>query len=107
MAAALVLFVTAFPAAAACCAPMPSSDAAMHAAMPCCGETCQVTKPATSRAPEIALTSNPSPAAPVAFVMTDAAPAASAPPTRVAAHERVSTELAAPPPFLLHRQFRI
>jgi hypothetical protein len=40
-------------------------------------------------------------------VLTDAAPGISAPATRVAAHERVFTELAAPPPFLLHRQFRI
>lgn len=104
----LLLFVTPLPAAAACCVGKAMSKAAaMHAAMPCCSDTCRMTKTATSRDHEIALTSNPAPGARVAVVMVVIPADTPAATSRAAAHERVSTDLSPPPPFLLHRQFRI
>jgi len=109
IAAVLVLFVTALPAAAVCCLGKPSSKtASMHASMPCCAEQCTMSNPTSSRDHEVTLTqAPPAPSAATA----EGAVVTPTPTTAVAsagpANEHAAKEFSAPPPFLANSQFRI
>jgi hypothetical protein len=108
-AVALVLFITALPAAAACCLGKPNRKAvSMHALMPCCAGTCNLTTPNTNRDRDISLTSTHSPEQPLQVMA--GADALGSKPIKTAlddSSERTVDRVAAPPPFLLHGQFRI
>jgi len=109
IAAVLVLFVTALPAAAVCCLGKPSGKmASMHASMPCCAEQCTMSNPNSSRDRDVTLTQAPpapSAAATVGAAVTQAPAAtlASASPAK----EHTAEELSPPPSFLVNNQFRI
>lgn len=86
LAVALILAAVAAPAAPLCCS-----------AMPCCS----ISAPQTTTAQQATIT------APAVVAVMAGAIELPAVATRVQQHERVTNDLAAPPPFLLHRQFRI
>jgi len=104
----LVLLTTALPAATVCCAGKPDSTmAAMYASMPCCATNCTMSGPNASRDHDVALTaSSPQPAAPAVGTLTVLASSA-AEAIATVAKDGAAIERTAPPPFLLHRQFRI
>ena len=104
----LVLVVTAVPAAAVCCLDKANhSMATMHASMPCCADTCTMSRPNTGRDHDATLTAAPAPptATTVGALITPT------PATRVTMPipviEHVADAYAAPPPFLINSQFRI
>jgi hypothetical protein len=104
----LVLFVTALPAAGACCLGKPDTMAAMHASMPCCAANCPMSSPSTGRDHDVALISPASPQTATPTVTALTTPVSPAPVSiAAAANDGASIESTAPPPFLLHRQFRI
>jgi hypothetical protein len=109
---ALVLFIGALPAAAACCmgAAPSSAEASMHAAMPCCaaGTSCNLTTSKTNRDHEIALNETSSLTAPLQLVaVVTTAAVEPVRPGFARSSELTANEFSAPPPFLLHSQFRI
>jgi len=106
---ALVLFITALPAATVCCDGKPDNTmAAMNASMPCCVTNCTMSRPGTSRDRDVMLTTAPSPQTAAPTVTALMAPASPATETiAAAANDEASIECSAPPPFLLHQQFRI
>jgi len=109
IAAVLVLFVTALPAAAVCCLGKPSGKiASMHASMPCCAEQCTMSSPNSSRDRDVTLTPAPpapSAAATVGAVVTPTPATAVA--SAIPANEHTADELSPPPLFLVNSQFRI
>jgi hypothetical protein len=108
IAAVLVLFVTAMPAAAVCCLGKTGGKmAAMHASMPCCAGNCTMSSPSAGRDHDVTLTPAPSAqaASTVAAIITPASPARGT--SAVPATERAANEFSSPPPFLINAQFRI
>lgn len=108
IAAALVLIVTAMPAAAVCCLDKSGTPmASMHASMPCCADQCTMSSPNTGRDHDATLTAAPAPST----ATTVGALITSTPATRetmpIPVIEHVADAYAAPPPFLINSQFRI
>ena len=109
IAVALVLFVTALPAATACCQGNRGINLQlMQASMSCCAESCPKISPSYSRDNHVTVAPSPSPEIEAAPVVATAA-LAIAPPlaTAATATERTPDQFSAPPPFLLNAQFRI
>jgi hypothetical protein len=108
IAAVLVLFVTALPAAAVCCLGKPGSKmASMHASMPCCAQQCTMSSPSSSRDHDVTLTpAPPAPSAATAVVVVASAPAAAVA-SAIPANKHGAEEFSPPPPFLANSQFRI
>jgi hypothetical protein len=109
IAAVLVLFATAMPAAAVCCFGKPAvRTMSMHASMPCCAGRCTLSNPSGSRDHDATL--SPAPPTPSAAVAV-ASLVASAPATigagAVPANDHMTDGFSAPPPFLVNSQFRI
>ncbi len=110
LAIALILFVAALPAAAACGVGTNACTASsMHASMPCCAQGCsKLNAPDTNRRPDIALTATPSPLQPLQVVADAAVVVAEPIGTGFDRPDGLTAgEFSDPPPFLLHRQFRI
>lgn len=109
LAAVLVLFVTAMPATAVCCLVKSGNQvASMHAAMPCCAETCTMSNPNGSRDSNVAVAALDSPQVGAGPGVAVVFPATAATITTVStATERTRNDFSAPPPFLAHAQFRI
>ena len=109
IAAVLMLFVTAMPAAAVCCLGKKApAMVSMHASMPCCAGQCTMSKPNSSRDSDVAIAASPSPQVTAGASVALALPATAATITIVStATEHTRIEFSAPPPFLAHAQFRI
>lgn len=108
IAAALVLFVTAMPAAAVCCVDKTGMPmASMHASMPCCAEQCTMSSPNTGRDHDVTLTVAPAPPTVTTVVALITSTPATRATTSAPAIEPVANAYAAPPPFLINSQFRI
>jgi len=107
-AVAVLVFVAAFPAVGACCITKAAGGAAaMHASMPCCTDGCKLSGPSKNAGDrDVTVTQAPSPGktVPAATAMTTF-------PSSLVVSEVAtdcsSTAFSPPPPFLLHRQFRI
>jgi hypothetical protein len=103
---ALVLFVTAVPAAGACCLGKPLVTTAMHASMPCCAGSCRLAAAIPTRDNDINVISAPSVARPSPLIVAIAA----VPPLQtesLADATETPVAIAAAPAFLAHHQFRI
>lgn len=108
IAAALVLFVTAMPAAAVCCLDRTGTPmASMHASMPCCAEQCTMSSPSTGRDHDVTLTTAPAPPTATTVVALVTSTPATHATTSAPAMAHVADAYAAPPPFLINGQFRI
>jgi hypothetical protein len=103
---ALVLFVSAVPAAAACCLGKSSATPVMHASMPCCAGSCRLASSGPTRDNDINVISAPSVAKPSPLVVAIAA----APPVQTLSLDNATETpiaIATAPAFLAHHQFRI
>jgi hypothetical protein len=111
IAAAVVLFVMAMPAAAGCCVGTGGKTASMQASMPCCNESCTMSSPKGDRDRDVAVTADPSPqidaGAGVDIVVSDGAATHSATVIVLTVSEHARTDFSPPAPFLAHAQFRI
>jgi hypothetical protein len=107
VAVALVLFVAAVPAAAACCGVNPGGKmAAMHSSMSCCAESCRLTTANTNRDRDMTVGSTPPVSKPLPVVVAIAAPTSPSIASTFNS-ERTANEASAPRAFLIHQQFRI
>jgi hypothetical protein len=106
MLAIAVLFVTALPAATACCVGNAGKTESMHA-MPCCAGSCTMSKPNVSRDDNVTLIPAPSPQPATTAIATliPATPAMCASSDIRAAGN--GAEFSPPPSFLANAQFRI
>lgn len=109
VAVALVVFITALPAAAACCVIQPAGGpASMHASMPCCAETCNITTPKTNRDHDVTLSPASSPLQPLQATLAVFPTAVVSSPLAVAGDPQESAAHgSAPPTFVANHQFRI
>jgi hypothetical protein len=111
IAAAVVLFVMAMPAAAVCCVGTGDRTASMQASMPCCNESCTMSSPKGDRDHDVAVAADPSPevaaGADAGVVVVAPATAGSTVATCSLASEHARINFSPPPPFLVHSQFRI
>ena len=108
IAVAFVLFVSAMPAAAACCLDKAdTSGARMQAAMPCCAEQCTMSNPNTAPDHDATLTATPAPPEATSPATQVAAAPATPATTPAPVMERTADSYSAPPPFLINSQFRI
>jgi hypothetical protein len=110
VAVAVLAFVVAFPALGACCITKAASGAAsVHASMACCTEGCKLSTPNKNAGDrDVTATSAPSPGKtmPAASAIATLSSSDDAPGFD-AAIDRSWDAFFHPPPFLLHRQFRI
>jgi len=110
VAVAVLAFVAAFPALGACCITKAADGAAsVHASMPCCTESCKLSSPdknAGDRNVTVAPAPSPGKTVPAASAIATLS-SSTAVAGLDAAIDRSSDAFSHPPPFLLHRQFRI
>ena len=106
LAVALFVCTAATPVAGACCTVKPAAMTSMHGAMACCSETCKLTKPVPERDRNATITPQASSGDPLSIAgeVTSCDCSTS---TIGSSHERHEAPDDSPPPFLLHRQFRI
>lgn len=108
IAAVLVLFASAMPAAAVCCLDKAGhSMATMQAAMPCCAEQCTMSSPNSERDHDATLTAAPTPPTATAVVALIAPTPATHAAMPIPAMDGADDVYAAPPSFLINSQFRI
>jgi hypothetical protein len=107
---ALLVFVAAFPAVGACCISKRAGGAAtMHASMPCCADSCRLSNPdKNSDSRDVTLAPAPSTGKTVpGLAALQALASVAVAPASDATIDGSPYAFCQPPPFLLHRQFRI
>ena len=103
IAVALVALTAFVPVVGACCVAKPATSmSSMHALMPCCAETCKLTKDTSRTDHDFTLTA-PAPT----LSLTGVVPVVDRPITIASALEIQPAAFTSPPSFLSHHQFRI